>query len=155
MIESCRSDRVGLSEFAILHGDLGTGKSHALRYLRYWITEKEESDFDAPCIYLETIKVAATTNFVELYRKIMEHLIGHVQETAKWLDNAVEDTVRHRLPAARRQEQAEEIDKLYDDPQLTPGYPALGTHSAGDQELCGRTLDPFVGRQDWRERGHS
>ena len=148
VIESCRSDRVGLSEFAILHGDLGTGKSHALRFLRYWITEKEGSDFDSPCVYLETFRVAASMNFVELYRKIMEHLIEHIKLTADWLDHAVEDAVRLEMPAARRQEQDEEINRLYNNDQLTPGYPPLGMilrefKQGGDEPLTlllGRSL---------------
>jgi hypothetical protein len=39
VVDSCRSDRVGLSEFVVLHGEYGTGKSHDLRYLQYYITE--------------------------------------------------------------------------------------------------------------------
>ena len=39
IVKSCRSDQVGLSEFVVLHGDYGAGKSHALRYLEYWITD--------------------------------------------------------------------------------------------------------------------
>lgn len=126
VIESCRSDRVGLSEFTILYGDYGTGKSHALRYLRYWITEKEKDDFVSPCVYLETIKVAASTNFVALYRSIMEQLIPHIEETASWLDSAVEKEVRGKLPDSNRREQDNAMERLYQDPQLTPGYPPLG-----------------------------
>lgn len=125
IVESCRSDRVGLSEFAILHGDYGAGKSHALRYLQYWITEKERNEFNSACLYLETMKVAASMSFVALYRKIMELLILHVRETADWLDLAVEDTARHRIPDSRRQELDEAIESIYGDPSVTPGYPPL------------------------------
>ena len=125
IVESCRSDRVGLSEFAIIHGDYGTGKSHALRYLQHRIIEREQSDFDSPCVYLATMKVAASMDFVVLYRKIMESLIPHIQETAEWLDLAVEDTVRKRIPDGRRQELEKEIDEIYGGSGITPGFPAL------------------------------
>lgn len=126
IVDSCRSDRVGLSEFSILHGDLGTGKSHALRYLRYWITDKEKDQFNAPCVYLETMKVAASMNFVALYRKIMELLIPHIQETSEWLDIAVEETAKAQNPDSRRQVLSEAIDNIYGEPSITPSYPPLG-----------------------------
>ena len=140
IVESCRSDRVGLSEFAIIHGDYGTGKSHALRYLQHWITERERGEFDSPCVYLATMKVAASMNFVVLYRKIMESLIPHIRETADWLDLAVEDTARKRIPDGRRQELDKEIDEIYRDPGITPGFPALslllrGIRSGADEAL--------------------
>lgn len=125
IIDSCRSDRVGLSEFAILHGELGAGKSHALRYLRHWITDEEKGDYQSPCVYLDTLKVAASMSFVALYRKIMEALIPHIKETADWLDLAIEEAAKRRIPDSRRQEQDREIDTLYADPSLTPGYPPL------------------------------
>lgn len=140
IVESCRSDQVGLSEFAIIHGDYGTGKSHALRYLQYWITEREKSKFNSPCVYLATIKMAPSMNFVVLYRKIMELLIAHIRETADWLDLAVEDTARKRLPESRRQELEEEIDNIYHDPDVTPGFSPLslllrGVRSGNDEAL--------------------
>lgn len=125
IIESCRSDRVGLSEFTILHGDLGSGKSHALRYLQHWITDEEKKDFDSPCVYLDTIRVAASMNFVALYRKIMESLIPHIQETAEWLDLAVEESAKARVPDGRLQDQDDMIDKIYSDAGITPSYPPL------------------------------
>ena len=125
VIQSCRSDQVGLSEFAILHGDLGTGKSHALRYLRHLITDERKEEFASPCIYLETLKVAASMNFLALYKKIMNDLVPHVRETAEWLDLAVEDTARHRIPNGRRPEEGKEIEKIYSDLEITPGYPPL------------------------------
>ena len=125
IIESCRSDRVGLSEFAILNGDFGSGKSHALRYLRYWVTDEREEDFNAPCVYLDTLKVAASMNFVALYRKIMESLIPHIQETAGWLDLAVEESAKTRIPDGSLQDQSEMIDRLYGDLDITPSYPPL------------------------------
>ena len=139
IVESCRSDRVGLSEFAIIHGDYGTGKSHALRYLQYWITEREKDEFSSPCVYLATMKVAASMNFVVLYRKIMELLISHIRETAEWLDLTVEETARKRLPESRIQELEAEMDDIYRDPRVTPGFPPLspllrGVRNKADDE---------------------
>ena len=125
VVRSCRSDQVGLSEFAILHGDLGTGKSHALRYLKYLIDDERREEFDSPCVYLETLKVAANMNFVALYGKVMEELEPHIIETAEWLDLEVEETAQRQNPSARPNEQQRAIEEIYNDRRLTPGYPPL------------------------------
>lgn len=145
LIRSCRSDQVGLSEFAILHGELGTGKSHALRYMRYLISDEKEKEFQSPCVYLESLKVSANMNFVALYKRIMEILIPHIEETAEWLDLAVEDTAGRRRPNSRRREQEEEIMEIYGDPQVTPGYPPLSLLLRGIKEKCPDALALLLG----------
>ena len=147
IVESCRSDRVGLSEFAIIHGDYGTGKSHALRYLQYWITEREKSKFDSPCVYLATLKVAASMNFVVFYRKIMEVLISHIGETAEWLDLAVEDDARRRCPDGRRREVDTEMDDIYRHPGVTPGFPALSLLLRGIKNGSDEALQILLGEK--------
>lgn len=125
IVDSCRSDRVGLSEFAVMYGDYGTGKSHALRYLRYWISDREKDDFNSPCVYLNTMKVAPSMSFVVLYRRIMELLLPHIRETAEWLDFAVEDTAKQRAPGSSLQELEAAKDQIYREGSATPGFPAL------------------------------
>ena len=147
IVESCRSDRVGLSEFAILHGDLGSGKSHALRYLRNWITERNADEFKSPCVYLETMKVAANMNFVALYSKIMEQLIPHIRETADWLDAAVEETARVQYPDGRRKEQDKAIDDIYFDPLVTPSYPPLSLLLRGIKKEENEPLALLLGQK--------
>ena len=68
-----RSRDVGLSEFVVLHGELGSGKSHALRYLRTYI-EKNESEFRSLPIYVERPRVAPELNFLELYKHIITEI---------------------------------------------------------------------------------
>jgi len=134
IVESCRSDRVGLSEFVVLHGDYGAGKSHALRYLDYWITEARRDEFQAAVVYLETPKVAPTMNFVAIYRKIIENLTAHIRETSEWLDMAIEDAVRKEKPGARRDELDIAIDEKYRDPNITPSFPPLALLLKGIKE---------------------
>ncbi len=143
IVESCRSDRVGLSEFTILHGDYGTGKSHALRYLQYLITRQDPVEFQAPCVYLETLKVAANMDFVALYKKIMELLMEHIQETAEWLDLAVEETAKTTLSSTIRIQDA--IDAIYNDSRLTPGYPALALLLRGIKNDTQDSLNLLLG----------
>ena len=125
IVESCRSDRVGLSEFAIVHGDYGAGKSHALRFLRYCITERDKGKFNSPCVYLATMRVSSTMSFVVLYRRLIEILLPHIRETADWLDLAVEDSARRRVPGNRLGEIEKAMDEIYGDPTITPGFPSL------------------------------
>lgn len=125
IVESCRSDRVGLSEFVVLHGDWGTGKSHALRYLLHWITEATRDDYNSAAVYLQTMRVAPKVDFVAIYRRIVEQLMPHIKETAEWLDMAVEDTVKMAKPSARREEVEKEIEEKYTDTSITPAFPSL------------------------------
>lgn len=145
VVESCRSDQVGLSEFAILHGELGTGKSHALRYLRHFITDEKREEFASPCVYLETLKVAASMNFVALYNKVMDILGPHIRETAEWLDLAVEETAKKQHPGVGRHEQEAEIDRIYKDPRLTPGYPPLSLLLKGIKNGSSEALSLLLG----------
>ncbi len=125
IVESCRSDRVGLSEFVVLHGDWGTGKSHALRYLLHWITEAKRDEYNSAAVYLQTMRVAPKVDFVAIYRRIVEQLMPHIKETAHWLDMAVEDTVNKTKPSARREEKEREIKEKYRDTSITPAFPSL------------------------------
>ena len=147
VVQSCRSDQVGLSEFAILHGELGTGKSHALRYLKHIITEKQREEFESPCVYLETLKVAASMNFVALYRKIMEQLMPHIKETAEWLELAVEETAQKKNPGARTHEQQKAIAEIYNDTALTPSYPPLGLLLRGINNGSNDALSLLLGEK--------
>ncbi len=40
IVKGVRASDIGVSEFVVLHGEFGAGKSHALRYLRTKICEK-------------------------------------------------------------------------------------------------------------------
>lgn len=153
IVESCRSDQVGLSEFVIIHGDYGTGKSHALRYLRYWITENRKDEFDSPVVYLHSIKVAATMSFVALYKKIMEDLMGHIRETADWLDLVVEDFVRKGNPDARRQELDTEINAAYRTLNISPSFPALSLLLKGIKDGSSDAMGLLLGEKLGRGRG--
>ena len=47
-----RASDIGSTEFLVLHGELGAGKSHALRYLKTRI-EQRDSEFQSLAIYVE------------------------------------------------------------------------------------------------------
>jgi hypothetical protein len=72
VIESVRVIDVGTSEFAILHGEYGAGKSHALRYLTTTINELHKEDFRSRAIYLPTIRIDQKVSFLGLYKAIVE-----------------------------------------------------------------------------------
>ena len=147
LVQSCRSDQVGLSEFAILHGELGTGKSHALRYLKHWIDYECKEEFESQCVYLETLKVAASMNFLALYKKIMDLLIPHIKETAEWLDYAIEDSAIGCSENPRQSEVAEEMEKIYQNGKLTPGFPPLANLLRGIKNESADALSLLLGEK--------
>lgn len=72
-IVSVRNDKVGLTECIALYGELGTGKSHALRFFQTYI-ETNRADFQSPCVYLETLRVANRVSFVDIYKAILKRV---------------------------------------------------------------------------------
>ena len=65
-----RARDIGSSEFVVLHGELGSGKSHAFRYLKTHI-ERNDQDFRSLAVYVERPRVASKLNFLELYKYII------------------------------------------------------------------------------------
>jgi hypothetical protein len=68
-----RASDIGSTEFLVLYGELGAGKSHALRYLKTQI-EKPDSQFRSLVIYLERPRVSAKLSFLELYRYVISEI---------------------------------------------------------------------------------
>ena len=73
LVKGVRGRDIGVTEFAVLHGEYGAGKSHALKFLKTMIDEVTE-DFDSLAIYLERPRVSAKFNFVELHKYIVRSL---------------------------------------------------------------------------------
>ncbi len=73
LIKGVRARDIGVTEFAILFGEYGAGKSHALRYLKTLVDESE-TDFCALAVYVERPRVASKLNFLELYRYIIRSI---------------------------------------------------------------------------------
>lgn len=74
IVESVLTTDTGLSEFAILYGSYGAGKSHALRYLATAISKTEADHFRARAIYLPKVRVDQKVDFVRLYKEIVREL---------------------------------------------------------------------------------
>ena len=70
LISGVRARDIGVTEFAVIHGEYGSGKSHALRYLKTLVDENTE-EFRSLAIYLERPRVATRFNFLELYKYIV------------------------------------------------------------------------------------
>ncbi len=126
VVTSCRTDQVGLSEFVVLHGEIGTGKSHALRYLLNYITVRYAPEFRSACVYLESTKLAKKTDFLALYRRVMEAIRDHIFDTANKLDRAFEENAR-AAGFSRAQDVQNEKDKLWKTKakELAPQFPSL------------------------------
>jgi type II secretory pathway predicted ATPase ExeA len=126
VITSCRTDQVGLSEFVVLHGEIGTGKSHALRYLQHYIMNKHVNEFRSPCVYLESTKLAKKTDFIAIYRRVMESLRNHAFETANRLDSAFEEQAKS-LGLTKSQDVTNKKTELWKNnaEELAPQFPSL------------------------------
>ena len=74
LIMRVRASDIGVTEFAILHGEYGAGKSHTLRYLKTYV-EQQSNDFQSLAIYVERPRVSTKVNFLELYKYIIGYLL--------------------------------------------------------------------------------
>lgn len=130
--ESSRNDRVGLYQFVVIHGEIGAGKSHALRYLRYKIVEERKDEFRSLVIYLPRLKLAPKTDFVAIYKVVIEALVETLKEIGEVIRSRVEQKIgeeRMSLPVEQRRGIPEQYfrenrrKEIYS--ELSPRFPSL------------------------------
>ena len=97
---------IGTSEFTVVHGEYGSGKSHALRYFESMVTDVEADRFKAVAIYVPTIKMEQKTSFLRLYKEIIQLAnMNELISLAKVVDErftAAKDDVKKELIADQR-----------------------------------------------------
>lgn len=93
---------------------------------KHYITVKNAADFRSPCVYLESTKLARKTDFLAVYRRVMEALRNHVFDTATKLDSAMEEKAK-AAGLTRSQDIQLEKDKLWqaNAEALAPQFPSL------------------------------
>jgi len=102
VVESVRVTDVGTSEFVILHGTYGAGKSHALRFLSTLINEVRADEFRSRAIYIPSIRVDQKVTFVGIYVAIVNQLgLDFIKRLATKIHtsiNAAEEKLKSTLP---------------------------------------------------------
>ena len=63
---------IGTSEFTVIHGEYGAGKSHSLRYFESMVNEFMKEDFESIAIYVPTVKMGQRTSFLRLYQEVIQ-----------------------------------------------------------------------------------
>ena len=100
LIKGIRGRDIGVAEFAVLHGEFGAGKSHALRFLKTLIAE-DENEFNSVAIYLERPRVANKLNFLELHKYIIRTLgRDKVKQLCVEVKEKTDRTIDERAKAA-------------------------------------------------------
>lgn len=103
LVKGIRGRDIGVTEFVVLHGELGAGKSHALRFLKTMIDEetaKPDGDFKSLAIYLERPRVANKLNFLELHKYIVrmlgrERVKSYCEQVKTHFDEVVSDIAKN------------------------------------------------------------
>lgn len=86
IVHSVLPDDIGASEFVVLHGDLGGGKTHALRYFAREIRDEGYGR----AFYAGKSRIGAKLSFVDLFRSVVEESEdGFFDDLAKKVANAV------------------------------------------------------------------
>ena len=90
-----RSTDIGSSEFAVIHGDYGNGKSHSMRFFEWMIHDNTEEGFESLAVYVPTTKMTQRVSFLRLYEEIINIISSaRIQSVALAIDS--------RFVAARR-----------------------------------------------------
>ncbi len=74
IVSSVLATDTGLSEFVLLVGPYGGGKTHAMRYFSNLINETEKESFKALAIYIPKLQVSPEIGFLSLYFQIARRL---------------------------------------------------------------------------------
>ena len=74
VVRSVLTSDSGLSEFVILHGNYGAGKTHALKYMATMVNEVEKDAYGSHAIYVPKIKQGPKISFLEIYKYIVQTL---------------------------------------------------------------------------------
>lgn len=94
-LKRSRSDQVGNSNFLMLYGDYGTGKSHALLWAQNKILVDEEKDFDAVCYFIPTLrKDKGQLTFAGAFRDDIvdrSRLVTDLQSFRRFLNKCIAD----------------------------------------------------------------
>ncbi|AYZ66752.1 ATP-binding protein [Burkholderia multivorans] len=124
VVDSVRASDIGSSEFVIVHGEYGAGKSHALRYLATKINEDEADHYKGKAIYLQTVRVSQKVQFIEIYKIIIDqlgknffqYLAAHVSQQVNQAKvdylHSVAPEVRPQLMADQNRHMNETLDEM-------------------------------------------
>ena len=96
VVSSVRPDDIGASEFVVVYGEYGAGKSHALRYFERDINKRG----DGRAIYMSEIAVGAGLSFSALCPGILAQLSG---EAINHIVGAVKESVHQGAEQMRRE----------------------------------------------------
>ena len=88
VVRSVSYDDNGLSEFAILIGDWGSGKTHALKYLAGRVN-KWQPEMGAVAVMVPKVKLGPKVRWLDIYRLIVKQHLGRdffVSLAARFMD---------------------------------------------------------------------
>lgn len=104
LVKGVRARDIGVTEVAVLHGEYGAGKSHALRFLKTRIdgeSQKPDGEFRSLVLYVERPRVATKLNFLELHKYIIRTLgRERIQSFAQKVKQIIEDWASEKAHAA-------------------------------------------------------
>lgn len=107
----------GLSEFVVMLGTYGAGKTHALRYFSTIINEVEKDAFKSIAIYVPKVQVAPKISFLSIYFQIMQELgldfIKELSEELKVKVKAAADELGGELPRSEEKALLEEDQNFF------------------------------------------
>ena len=136
VIVSVRDDDVGSSEFVLLNGNYGAGKSHALRYFA-----REARESDSISIYLDDILAAPKLTFSALAQRISESFDTDVSHR---LVSSVKDAIRKCRESTNAHQNVP-----VDDSAIVRRFVPSPDHAAATHILDSSSIPSLVAKDDY------
>ncbi|MCG8603520.1 hypothetical protein MJD09_00770 [bacterium] len=145
VVESVLSTDTGLSEFIVIHGTYGAGKSHALRYLTTLINEVEKTHFQSLAIYMSKSRVASKFSFFELYKHIIRE-IGH--EKLRHFASAIKHNIDTAVKKLRSQHKGDVVGEILEQDPLHFEKEVVSSLPSNDQSMVRLLLELSKGHNE-------
>lgn len=151
LLEKSSADNVGNVNFVILFGDYGTGKTHALTWIKNYVSNEKKAEFDCSCYLIPTLRGGkGGLSFSSAIHDVL-FLRSNICEEIASLVTFLDD----KAAICRREERLPDdvpIDKIYE--KLIPQYElnqfakALRSHYQNRNDLLSFLWPPKNGLSD-------
>lgn len=91
VLEKCMRKR-GRTQFVLLYGTWGTGKSHSLLWVRHQVLHKQAAHFNSSAYYIRTLKVEDKVSFAHAFNHFIverSRFVRDVMEFRQWLSERI------------------------------------------------------------------
>lgn len=128
------SDQIGNTNFLMLYGDYGAGKSHALMWAQHLILHKESQYFNSVCYFVPTLrKGKGNLTFTGAFSEDIVEKSNLLFDTLQYFDFFTECISAYKAVHSTDLSHEQVIEQLIPEVELRNFYMDLKNHSSPDE----------------------